>query len=277
MKKITALLLCCLSLFLLAGCEGSTTSTEPETVENLEITLQMKDWDSTGLALEDIERTGTYTGEVIDGIPNGTGRFDAQNDEGDPWYYEGEFVNGTFQGQGSSIWDSDQEIINEKGTYEDGAFTPTLSEFVAMAPQFLLNEFALSETSAAFIDIHENLFPCETEEDTNEAISLTDDSIGYVQLAKNATPYLEILFTQNRLSAVQVFENNAYGYTYTTIFANDEDFNYFIIYYIGSIEIYEGDTFDVRALPLAYSNFDNVSNGQTVVVAALGSILEKTA
>ena len=50
-----------------------------------------------------------------------------------------------------------------------------------------------------------------------------------------------------------------------------------IFYYIGSVEIYEGDTFNVRALPLAYSNFDNVSNGQTVVVAALGSIIEKTA
>jgi len=47
MKKITALLLCCLSLFLFTGCEGSTTSTEPktETVENQELTLSMKDWD----------------------------------------------------------------------------------------------------------------------------------------------------------------------------------------------------------------------------------------
>ena len=61
MKKITALLLCCLSLFLFTGFEGSTTSTEPktETVENQELTLSMKDWDSTGLALEDIQRTGT--------------------------------------------------------------------------------------------------------------------------------------------------------------------------------------------------------------------------
>lgn len=103
MKKITALLLCCLSLFLFTGCEGSTTSTEPktETVENQELTLSMKDWDSTGLALEDIQRTGTYTGEVVDGIPNGTGRFDTQNEEGTSWYYDGEFVNGVFQGQGN--------------------------------------------------------------------------------------------------------------------------------------------------------------------------------
>ena len=84
MKKITALLLCCLSLFLFTGCEGSTTSTEPktETVENQELTLSMKDWDSTGLALTDIENTGTYTGEVVDGIPNGTGRFDTQTRKG---------------------------------------------------------------------------------------------------------------------------------------------------------------------------------------------------
>ncbi|HJB03461.1 MAG TPA: hypothetical protein H9947_07325, partial [Candidatus Evtepia excrementipullorum] len=161
--------------------------------------------------------------------------------------------------------------------YENGAFTPTLSELVATVPQFILNDFTLAETSATFISSHENLFPCETDEAIQKAISLTDDSIGYVQLAKNTAPYLETLFTQTALTATQVFENNAYGHTYTTILANDRDFNYFIFYYIGSVEIYEGDTFNVRALPLAYSNFDNVSNGQTVVVAALGSIIEKTA
>ena len=112
MKKITALLLCCLSLFLFTGCEGSTTSTEPktETVENQELTLSMKDWDSTGLALEDIQRTGTYTGEVVDGIPNGTGRFDTQNEEGTSWYYDGEFVNGVFQGQGTCVFNAGKRM-----------------------------------------------------------------------------------------------------------------------------------------------------------------------
>ena len=52
-------------------------------------------------------------------------------------------------------------------------------------PQFILNDFTLAETSATFISSHENLFPCETDEAIQEAISLTDDSIGYVQLAKN--------------------------------------------------------------------------------------------
>ena len=180
MKKITALLLCCLSLFLFTGCEGSTTSTEPktETVENQELTLSMKDWDSTGLALEDIQRTGTYTGEVVDGIPNGTGRFDTQNEEGTSWYYDGEFVNGVFQGQGTCVFNAEKEW-KETGTYENGAFTPTLSELVATVPQFILNDFTLAETSATFISSHENLFPCETDEAIQEAISLTDLSYRY--------------------------------------------------------------------------------------------------
>ena len=109
-------------------------------MENQELTLSMKDWDSTGLALTDIENTGTYTGEVVDGIPNGTGRFDTQNKEGTSWYYDGEFVNGVFQGQGTCVFDAEKEL-RETGTYENGAFTPTLSELVATVPQFILDVY----------------------------------------------------------------------------------------------------------------------------------------
>ena len=68
-----------------------------ETVTNQQMTLQF----AFG------ERTGTYTGEVLDGLPHGTGSYTSANDYGVGWTYEGEWENGHFSGQGTS-------------TYEDG-------------------------------------------------------------------------------------------------------------------------------------------------------------
>ncbi len=51
------------------------------------------------------ERTGTYTGEVLDGLPHGEGTFSTENEDGTAWYYEGEWQQGHFSGQGSSVWE----------------------------------------------------------------------------------------------------------------------------------------------------------------------------
>ena len=51
------------------------------------------------------ERTGTYTGEVADGLPNGYGTFTSENSEGTIWSYEGSWVSGHFNGQGTSVWE----------------------------------------------------------------------------------------------------------------------------------------------------------------------------
>lgn len=271
MKKMVFVLMLSLIVFSLAACG----STEPkvEDVENMNYTLKLSIWDNSGLSTTEIERTGTYTGQVIDGIPNGTGRFDTKNDEGTAWYYEGDFSDGVFHGQGTSIWEDGS--VNEVGTYKNGLFCPTISEFYALVPMYILNEFSLADTSKDFINTHENLFPCSTEDDIKEAISLTDTAIGYRELAKSITPYVEKLFEVDSLEATQVFENNECGYTYTTVIASDADFNYFLIYYNGSVDLYEGDIFNLRALPMSYGNFDNVSGGQTLVVCALGSVIEK--
>ena len=58
-------------------------------------------------------RTGTYTGTLVNNIPNGQGKFRSKNTEGDVWTYSGTFKDGHFQGQGT-IWSNGQK---EKGTY----------------------------------------------------------------------------------------------------------------------------------------------------------------
>ena len=50
-------------------------------------------------------RSGTYTGEVNEqGIPNGKGKFNTKNDSGVEYYYEGQWKDGHWEGQGASVW-----------------------------------------------------------------------------------------------------------------------------------------------------------------------------
>jgi len=63
------------------------------------------------------ERTGIYTGTLENGLPNGRGKFESVNSEGTAWYYEGDFVDGHFQGEGKCTWVSGEYI--EEGFYKD--------------------------------------------------------------------------------------------------------------------------------------------------------------
>ena len=62
-------------------------------------------------------RSGKYTGTLVDGLPNGKGKFESQNSDGLNWYYEGDFVNGAFQGNGTTIWD---DGTKKEGLYSNG-------------------------------------------------------------------------------------------------------------------------------------------------------------
>lgn len=67
------------------------------------------------------EKTGTYSGEMVNGVPDGKGKFTTTNSEGERWTYEGEFKNGHFEGEGKITWKSGQVEI---GTYKDDKVVP---------------------------------------------------------------------------------------------------------------------------------------------------------
>lgn len=60
------------------------------------------------------DRTGTYTGDLVDGLPQGYGSFTTTNSDGDVWTYDGEWVDGHMSGSGSTTW--------EDGYYETGVY-----------------------------------------------------------------------------------------------------------------------------------------------------------
>ena len=71
------------------------------------------------LNLDGETRIGKYTGDVIDGIPDGYGVFVTTNPSGFGWHYIGNWKNGLMHGDGGTYWE-DGSI--ELGTYENGHF-----------------------------------------------------------------------------------------------------------------------------------------------------------
>lgn len=124
MKKILLLLLSSI-LILSSGCipteknissnisqtEIETTKSSSSYIKNTKLTLTF----SFGT------RTGTYTGDInSQGTPNGTGTFVSKNDDGDSWTYTGDWVNGHWNGKGTTIWNGGQSY---SGEYKDDNIT----------------------------------------------------------------------------------------------------------------------------------------------------------
>lgn len=101
MKKIFSLILVLFCLFSVALAEEA----------DLEFASKM----DYVLELPDVIRKGAYSGETVNGIPNGFGVFETANSSGINWHYIGQWENGKMSGEGGQYWDD--------GRVEEGVFT----------------------------------------------------------------------------------------------------------------------------------------------------------
>jgi len=113
MKKIVAGILILVLVLGLVACgessnNGGGNDTNLTRVENVEVSLRV---------FTDTYRTGTYSGEVLDGVPHGEGVFTTYNAQGIRWTYTGGFVDGLFQGNGVMEWETGRR---EEGYYQYG-------------------------------------------------------------------------------------------------------------------------------------------------------------
>lgn len=280
MKKLLLCLI--LSSLLLIGCgqNNENTSSSQDNSSSVEQTLEVTDkemtltlnlWnDDDKLSYSSVEKIGVYTGEVDEnGLPSGHGRFGVKNNGDVIWYYDGEFANGSFNGIGKCVWEK-QEGVRENdyiqyGNYKNGLFVPTKSQVLMFFAQPNMNfgEFSVNDKSIAFIDSHENLFPTYTESDFQELESYVDRTIEYKHLTKSPDKYLENIIEIKDATIYQIFENDLFGHTITSILAGNLNGDYYTIYFDRSLELYEGDSISFLGLPIAPSGFENVSGGVT--------------
>ena len=98
MKKITCILFAILLLTAAAAADSVAQA-------NYELTL--------------LEETyiGKYTGETLNGVPDGYGVFVTANPNGRGWHYIGYWKDGLMEGEGATYWEDGSLEI---GTYREG-------------------------------------------------------------------------------------------------------------------------------------------------------------
>ncbi len=262
-KVITSILIGLLALSIGACGDAAPAGPVEEEVENQEITLTLEVWDDNLTSTKEVERTGKYTGTLVDGIPNGKGKFETQNEAGDAWYYSGDFKDGRFEGQGISCWEDD-ETPDRKGTYKNGLFTPDLAEFCAYVIPTGHNDMAVQEKSIQYIKSHPEFFPAKDELSLEAVKSNMDSSVEYKHLQKNVNEYLETFVTAQNLYAAQVQQYDIMGHTITMILGLDQsDYTMHTLYYPGNCDIFQGDAISYIGLPLGFATFDDTNGGQT--------------
>lgn len=115
-------------------------------------------------------RTGIYTGQIENGVPNGYGTFSSSNPSGDDWNYIGEWENGHFSGNGISEFEGGEKYIGEYscdamngygiyrfndgeiciGEFKDGQYVPDDTYFSAdNVPTPLLTAVPTDDTVAS--------------------------------------------------------------------------------------------------------------------------------
>ena len=240
-------------------------------VEGVSISIEVYSWNYDTNEAYLVTCDGKYTGEMLDGVPSGTGRFDSQNDRGDTWYYEGQFKNGRFDGQGGCYW---SDGYSEVGTYVDGSFHPTYLETLEHLSQYSSITFGINSASKTFLLEHESLFPAVTEQASSEAEALIDSSIAYPQSEKSLANVQGKFCKRENTYVIQAEESNLYGSIVTTLLVSDEDFDNFLIYFNGSLpDVYSDTYITFTGLPIATASFPNISGGTTnVAVIAASSV-----
>lgn len=270
MKKVLGIILALSVVLSLGGCSnttvGQTETEEPKSVEDQSITLTFVEDGET------YEISGKYTGEMVNGKPQGEGKFVGDSDvESLSYSYEGAFEEGYYNGQGAVTVVQDGETTTWAGTFAKGEYTPTTAEKFNFAGQFdTFGTFSLSDEVKAYIASEKDLFPTADEKAIRSAKIQEYSNRKFIKTCKQE----DVGPVKLTLHAAQVFENDLLGGKITSILAWDEDGYCYAIHYLDSVEVYEKDEFTVYAVPCSVACFDNVGGGTTNVTVLLACHFE---
>ena len=260
MKRRNIIILTAL-VSLLVGCANDTPNISDDGT-----VLSVQDYDITMIRVEgedSFDIDGKYTGEIVDGKPQGEGTFKAESENGSVYVYEGEFSDGRYDGYGMTTITNDGETLQMAGTYTKGEFTPTTGEsfnFIGQLGPF--GKFTIPETVIEYIDSSANAFPITTKETIQSADIQEFSSKQFIKTRKQE----QIGLVKLDLYAIQVFEDDYFNGKLTSLLAADDGNNYYAMYYLGSTEVYDEDAFTAYAIPCTTSSFDNISGGTTNVI-----------
>lgn len=218
----------------------------------------------------DIDRTGTYEGAVLNGVPEGEGMYSATNNDNIDYTYTGDFKAGLFDGQGRTVYDSD-DYCTHIGTYVKGDFVPTVDEFLVSYATDPDAQFGITDEKREFIKSNSELF---TKNDYDAVLQFVDPNFDINLFTKNpgADETKMIEFT---LSPFQVVEqNNYWGRDYTYFLAQKNGVCYYCFFLGKSEKIIEDKKTTFCGIPIDYATYTTVGNTKNWAAFILVSCVE---
>ena len=219
--------------------------------------------------LQNGKRQGKYSGEVVDGIPNGQGTFESQNSSGIKWVYDGEWKNGKMNGQGKMTFQDGKGAV-EEGTFTDNEFTPTLVEKIQeFGTRGSDNcQYKLSEEEKAFVQNNADIIEGKDLKGLDAKI---DKTFNINQFKKNPNSFSPAFVKISNASIVQISEYEEEGKTVTFCIADTEDYEDVLYFYMigSSKDAVEDSTVDIILLPIDYTTYKNVNDDDVWAVVGV--------
>lgn len=225
------------------------------------------------VAFSDVIRTGSFDGNLINGVATGQGTFTATTDDGISYTYTGEWENNIYNGQGICKYETGRTM---NGKFVNGDFHPSQAEYLLYMGETEQPNYSLSDKNKVFIESNANIFPSSDESQISKYMSTP---FSYAEYVKKPSDYQEMLMDAGDNHIFEIYENDIKDFgldTITTIGAADKSNNIYYIYYFGKLDgVLKGDTINIKGLPLGFSSYDNVQGGKTLCITLLGSSIQK--
>lgn len=258
--RVAILTLIMLPSLALIGC-GKTKDVVEETKKeydkeittavDMEYIIKLKQWNEYSRDWEQLERIGVYSGQLVNGVPDGEGSFSVYNSTGVYWTYTGMFSKGTISGYGKTEW---YDGFCEEGTYTDGAFTPVADELFCAVGTRSEAPFTITENNRNFIRENINIFQGEINTDYDDLINYDLTASMIKDEIKNAEKSLYYCMAQ----VCKIYANSMYGHNITLVLARDYEENLYLLVCDGELEyIEEQCNITFTGLPVSNSYFRN--------------------
>jgi hypothetical protein len=239
------------------GTWDKSTASGKGKLTSKQITIQIDNNDSKGL----VDRTGVYTGEVLNGLPNGQGQFTSSNSAGDKYTYTGAWAQGRWDGQAKIVYENSKYAI-QSGTFTKGAYTPTSQDIIISLGTAKDVSYTVLSAASDFLKAHPELFPAK---DTAAVKDYIDSAFDIRSFEKTPANYGNKLAMLNNLTVSQTWENSYAGKKYTILNLIDKNYNNYWCFYLDTCRYLKGDSVNASALPVAMSSYKNVGGGTTIV------------
>lgn len=211
------------------------------------------------------DHIGTYTGDTVDGIPSGKGKFSTAINSGKCYSYIGEWLNGLMNGQGELTYENaDNSIANLSGTFTNGVYAPTLRDFLVKLGSNSVFPFSITDKAESFLISHSDLFPANNSQDIQQYIDTSFDLQNFLNAPQD---YGDKMNQLSQLSVEKIESYQKYGKDFTALYLNENGIFKYLCIYPGIYDLKMGDQVTVFGIPAASASITSMDGFKVCIFA----------